>query len=80
MPPPTDSEKTGGRLTGEAMQKYLENFAETLLSDLIHYEVEVQSVSRNESGIWIVKSKDLKTGLTEDLFFDKVVLATGVIN
>lgn len=78
MPPPADAKATGGRLDGDAMQHYMESFADRFLTGRIRYGVEVQNVSRNPNGKWIVKVKNLSKLSEEVLVYDKVVLCTGV--
>ncbi|KAI5122659.1 hypothetical protein M0805_007920 [Coniferiporia weirii] len=80
MPPPKSAETTGGRLTGDAMQQYMENFAERFLQGRIRYQVEILNISRNTNGNgnWTVLIKDMvKEGTEEQLVFDKIVLCTG---
>lgn len=73
MPSPVDGEATGGRLTGDAMQSYMECFADRFLKGRIRFRVEVKHISRNDDGKWCVEVDDGETHL-----FDKLVLCTGV--
>ena len=77
MPPPKDSEETGGRLSGEDMTLYVESFAERFLSDRIRYRTEVLNISRGPDSRWNVKINDSQSGHLEDLQFDRIVLCTG---
>ncbi|KAH8833935.1 hypothetical protein DL96DRAFT_1457347 [Flagelloscypha sp. PMI_526] len=78
MPLPKDSHKTGGRLRGEDICGYLENFEETFLKGLVRYEVEVVDIRRGKGGEgWIICVKTASNSDVEQLSFDKVVLCTG---
>lgn len=77
MPPPANESATGGRLSGDDMQQYMESFADKFLRGKIRYEVEVMKVIRSAVGQWTVKVQDIRSG-EEELHFDKVVLCTGV--
>lgn len=80
METPPNATKTGGRLTGEVMSRYMESFAEKFLSDRILYRTEVINIKRPEKGTtgWVIKVRDLTTNASSDLLFDKIVLCTGV--
>ena len=75
MPLPADGKVTGDRMTGEAMQKYMESFADRFLKGRIRFNVEVKRVYRNADGKWVV---DIEQG--DSLVFDKLALCTGVSN
>jgi hypothetical protein len=81
MEAPPNAEKTGGRLTGEVMSNYLESFTKKFLSDRILYGTEVVNIRRPEKESkdgWVVTVKTLNTGTSSELYFNKIVLCTGV--
>jgi hypothetical protein len=78
MPPPGDSAKTGGRLSGKDVCNYMETFAETFLKDKIKFEVEVLNIRRSPSGSWNVDIKDKYEGTISVLEYSRIVLCTGV--
>lgn len=81
MPPPSKAES--GRLTGEDLSNYLESFTSHFLAGKIRYGTEVLNVRRQRTGdtsasAWKVRVRDLVKSTEEDLFFDKIVLCSGV--
>ncbi|KAG5639502.1 hypothetical protein H0H81_000647 [Sphagnurus paluster] len=58
-PPPSKAAETGGRLTGEDMCVYMENFACTFLEGKIRFSTLVKGIRRAPSGGWLVTVKDL---------------------
>ena len=48
MPPPRNASSTGGRLSGEDMQHYMESFEEHFLNGRIRYETEILKIKRVE--------------------------------
>lgn len=79
MPPPLKSSTTGGRLSGEDLSNYFQDFAKRFLEDRIRFGVEVLRIKRGESGhSWMVLLEDISVGARETLEFDKLVLCTGV--
>ncbi|KAJ7067170.1 FAD/NAD-P-binding domain-containing protein [Mycena amicta] len=82
MERPQSSNKTGGRLTGIDLNKYMEVYADEFLQGKIEYETDVLAVRRenSESGSWVVRLRDMKTGVEQSRRFDKIVLCTGGTN
>lgn len=80
MPPPEDSEETGGHITGLGMCKYMETFYTTFLKNKVKFafETEITSVRRIQKESWEVKIKDLQSQVIKVLSFARIVLATGV--
>lgn len=79
MEAPPNAPKTGGRLTGEVMTKYMESFYEQFLRNRILFNTEVLNIKRGENNNgWIIQVEDLTKGITSDLRFAKIVLCTGV--
>lgn len=82
MPQPQNAEETGGRLSGDDMRKYMENFAQRFLKGRIRYNMEVLRVNRHASGKksdgWTLEVLDKETESTFQLDYDRVVLCTGV--
>ena len=81
MPPPENSAKTGGRLSGQDVTLYMEAFADRFLKTRIKYHTTVESVNRTPKG-WAVQvtiegNEGVKT--KEELHYDKLVLCTGVL-
>ncbi|GLB35449.1 putative pyridine nucleotide-disulphide oxidoreductase [Lyophyllum shimeji] len=77
MPPPSKASETGGRLSGEDMCAYMENFAETFLNGKIRFETEVLAIRRAASGAWSVTVEDRRSGTQEVLQFTHIVPCTG---
>ncbi len=81
MDKPADAEKTGGRLNGEVMAKYMESFYQKFLQNRILFKTNVLDIKRGEnSSGWVIKIADLEKGTALDLRFSKIVLCTGVSN
>lgn len=79
MPAPPNSAETGARLTGEAMNGYMESFADRFLGNSVRYKTEVTRVQRGEAGRgWAITCANRETQAVEVLRFDKLVLCTGV--
>ena len=83
MPPPPDAKKTGGRLTGEDLRTYFQQFADRFLDGVVQYNTQVLKVQRKADSVrgWRVTVQHWSNeniGKIEDLFFDKLVLCTGV--
>jgi len=81
MATPINVQKTGDRLTGQDMSRYLEEYYEKFLAprNIVRFNTEVISLKRGpkDQG-WTLIVNDVKTGTAETLFFPKVVLCTGV--
>jgi lysine/ornithine N-monooxygenase len=80
MKPPSNSSKTGGRLTGEVMSEYMESFAALFLRNRITYSTEVLEIRRGNNDGWVIKSRDLTTNTIQEYHYSKIVLCTGVSN
>lgn len=78
MPPPVNTEKTGGRLTGPDMCNYLGAFADRYLKGMIRYQTEVVKIKRDPTGGWLVDVENKSSGIRETLKYSKIVLCTGV--
>jgi len=86
MPPPLNAKATGGRLSGQDLQTYMESFADRFLEGKIRYNTEVINVRRRsdvqvEDRCWSIAVRCLTTSAACDvelLNYDKVVLCTGV--
>ncbi|KAH9486090.1 FAD-dependent monooxygenase DEP4 [Psilocybe cubensis] len=79
MPPPEDSEETGGHITGMGMCNYMETFYTTFLKNKVDFafETEITTVRRMQKESWEVEVKDLQTHTVKVLSFARIVLATG---
>ncbi|KAG5647170.1 hypothetical protein DXG03_001125 [Asterophora parasitica] len=77
MAPPLKAEESGGRLTGEDMCAYMENFASTFLEGKLSLETEVLGIRRSPSGSWAVTVENRQSGAREVLEFSRIVLCTG---
>ncbi|KAF7542518.1 hypothetical protein G7Z17_g11505 [Cylindrodendrum hubeiense] len=64
------------------IQKYLESYAEHFnLLPHIEYSTAVDRIERDEAGIkWLVYTRDTKTGSQACRSFDRVAVATGILN
>ena len=87
MPAPSQSQETGGRLSGDDMRKYMEAFADRYLKGRIRYNMDILRVSRHIPGKdgyqgsskgWTVEVQDRKSESHFTLDYDKVVLCSGV--
>ena len=79
MPPPPNSQETGGRLRGEDLREYFQIFADRFLKGRIQYNTEVLGIRRSTSdGVWHVTVQDTRSTHTYELLFDKLILCTGV--
>jgi dimethylaniline monooxygenase (N-oxide forming) len=79
MREPDGAVKTGGRLSGEDVRKYMEEFAERFLNGKIRFETEVFDIRRgdHERG-WKVLSRDRNTGTEKISCYSRIILCTGV--
>ncbi|OCH90140.1 FAD/NAD(P)-binding domain-containing protein [Obba rivulosa] len=81
MPPPSNAEVTGGRLSGEDMRQYMESFAEHFLKGKIRYETEVLEIrvqsDDQQCRQWHITVEDARSREQQVLIYDKVVLCTG---
>lgn len=88
MPPPRDWRSTGGRLSGEDMQYYMESFEEHFLKGRVRYNTEVLKIKRvaekNKKAAptlaplqWVISVQDKQTGVSSELKYDRVVLCSG---
>ena len=82
MPSPEGHTKTGGRLSGYDVQRYLEDFKERFLKGKIRFETEVLNIRRGDHGKgWSVHVRDTKGARAETvqvLYYPRIVLCTGV--
>lgn len=90
MPPPRNASSTGGRLSGEDMQHYMESFEEHFLNGHIRYDTEVLKIKRvaaeangkasstPAASQWLISMQDKRTNALSDARYDRVVLCTGV--
>jgi dimethylaniline monooxygenase (N-oxide forming) len=79
MREPDGSAKTGGRLSGEDVRQYMEDFAERFLNGKIRFETEILNIRRGEYGRgWMVVVHDKRTGTEKVLNYSRIVLCTGV--
>jgi cation diffusion facilitator CzcD-associated flavoprotein CzcO len=80
MHAPDDSVKTGGRLSGEDVRQYMEDFAERFLKGKIRFETEVLNLRRGDHGRgWKVLVREGGTGGKEKvLYYSRIILCTGV--
>ncbi|KAF7298812.1 FAD/NAD(P)-binding domain-containing protein [Mycena indigotica] len=67
-----------GRVTGEDMRVYMQNFASQMLDGHIRYQVEVLSIRRDDAASqWFVTVESVSTKQQETLQFSRIVLCTG---
>ena len=80
MRAPDDSVKTGGRLSGENVRQYMEDFSERFLKGKIRFESEVLNIRQGDHGRgWKVLVRDGRTGGTEKVsYYSRIILCTGV--
>ena len=78
MPPPLKAAETGGRLSGDDMCAYMQDFADKFLEGKIKFGTEVTNICRSEDGTWLVNVVHLRNGAQETLKFSRIVLCTGV--
>lgn len=78
---PEGHAKTGGRLSGNDVRQYLEDFGERFLKDKIRFETEVLNIRRGDHGRgWSVLVRDNKSADAEStrvLYYPRIVLCTG---
>ncbi|KAF9476196.1 FAD/NAD(P)-binding domain-containing protein [Pholiota conissans] len=79
MAPPEDAAETGGHITGMGMCEYMETFYSNFLENkaTFKFETEIRRLFRNQDGLWIVNVEDMRTGKSESLNFNRVILCTG---
>jgi len=77
MPPPKNTSKTGGRLSGDDMCRYAEEFVSRFLSGRMRYNTHVVRVNRDEAG-WALDIRGANSRDTKKLRYKKLVLCTGV--
>jgi hypothetical protein len=82
MRPPEGHTKTGGRLSGYDVRRYMEDFAERFLKGRIRFETEVLNIRRGDHGQgWSIHVRDAKgagTETTKVLYYPRIVLCSGV--
>jgi dimethylaniline monooxygenase (N-oxide forming) len=83
MPSPEGHTKTGGRLTGYDVRRYLEDFRARFLNGKIRFEMEVLNIRRGDHGQgWSVRVRDTKSASPDTavqvLHYPRIVLCTGV--
>jgi len=80
MRAPDNSVETGGRLSGDDVRQYLEDFAGRFLKGNVRFETEVLNIRRGDSGRgWKVLVRDRRTGGTEKVsYYSRIILCTGV--
>jgi dimethylaniline monooxygenase (N-oxide forming) len=79
MHEPDSSIKTGGRLSGEDVRRYMEDFAKQFLNGKIRFETEILNIRRGDHCRgWNVLVHDKSTGAEKVLYYSRIVLCTGV--
>ena len=79
MHEPDSSIKTGGRLSGEDVRRYMEDFAKQFLNGKIRFETEILNICRGDHGRgWNVLVHDKSTGAEKVLYYSRIILCTGV--
>ena len=82
MRSPEGFTKTGGRLSGNDVRQYLEDFEERFLKGKIRFGTEVLNIRRGDHGRgWSVLVHDKKSANAEKvqvLYYSRIVLCTGV--
>ena len=83
MPSPESHTKTGGRLSGYDVQRYVEDFRVRFLNGKIRFETEVLNIRRGDRGQgWSVRVRDMKSASPDTavqvLHYRRIVLCTGV--
>ncbi|KAI0677680.1 FAD/NAD(P)-binding domain-containing protein [Trametes maxima] len=78
MPAPLGTGPLRGRLSGQEVSEYLENFASRFLRGKIQFSKEVQRIRRHPSGEgWQIDLLDVRDGHMETRTYGRVVLCTG---
>ncbi|KAJ7140329.1 FAD/NAD-P-binding domain-containing protein [Mycena crocata] len=78
MSEPPDASTTGGRLTGQDMQKYMKEFADKLLPGKIMFDTEILNIRRDDDDLpWCISVRNRTTDTSSTLRFSKLVLCTG---
>ncbi|KAI9460710.1 FAD/NAD-P-binding domain-containing protein [Russula earlei] len=78
MRQPDEAANTGGRLSGEDVRNYLEEFAERFLKDKIRFETEVLNIRRGDHGKgWKVLVRDRRANTEKVSHYSRIVLCTG---
>jgi hypothetical protein len=79
MPLPSDTSRTGGRLTGDDMRGYMQAFSDKYLKDKIRFQTEVLEIRRDDTAsTWFLDVEDIPSGQRETLQFSRIVLCSGV--
>ena len=82
MPSPEGHTRTGGRLSGNDVRQYLEDFGEQFLKGKICFGTEVLNIRRGDHGRgWSVLVRKNNAGAEESvqvLYYSRIVLCTGV--
>ncbi|KAH9023039.1 FAD/NAD-P-binding domain-containing protein [Lactarius deliciosus] len=78
---PESHTKTGGRLSGDNIRQYLEDFKERFLRGKIRFETEVLNIRRGDDGRgWSVLVHDKNSASAEKvrvIYYPRIVLCTG---
>ncbi|KAI0302909.1 FAD/NAD-P-binding domain-containing protein [Multifurca ochricompacta] len=78
MREPEGHTKTGGRLSGEDVRQYMDDFAKTFLAGNIRFETNILNIRRGGGGTgWAVLVHDLKTSTEKTLYYSRIVVCTG---
>lgn len=79
MSPPSGAPQTGGRLTGEDMRHYMQDFSDKFLKDKIRFHTEVLMIRRDDiTSKYFIEVEDKLTGQKETLEYSRVVVCSGV--
>lgn len=79
MREPDGSVKTGGRLSGEDVRQYMEDFAERFLKGKIRFETEVLNIRRGDHNRgWNVLVRDRCADTESVSYYSRIILCTGV--
>lgn len=79
MDPPKNSAETGGRLTGEDLRRYFQEFADTFLQGRIRFSTTVLNIKRDATQAptpWLLDVKK-EDDSKETLKYTRIVLCTG---
>lgn len=80
MPPPINASKTGGRLSGQNVNQYMESFAYRFLNGRIRYKTDVRKIQKTLNG-WLIEVTFVGPDgsvTMENILYQKLVLCTGV--
>jgi len=80
MPPPDESDESGGHLTGQELCAYMEKFYSIFLMNKVKFkfEEEIDRVRRDDDGVWEVSTSLVHSGEEKIRRFSRIILATGV--